>query len=82
MTKDAFWKHIWEDKNYFYLADTDLFFHPEYFDWLNHISSKLNYKNNYFSLILFNIIKFAKLSITNGINIANCTPNFSVLPNT
>ena len=29
---------------YFYLADTDLFFHPEYFNWLDFICKKMNYK--------------------------------------
>tara|TARA_Y100000739_G_C20496987_1_gene413109 strand:- start:137 stop:937 length:801 start_codon:yes stop_codon:yes gene_type:complete len=47
-------KLIEQDKKYFYLADTDLFFHPEYFNWLDYICKKMNYKKNDLRIITNN----------------------------
>ena len=41
-------------KKYFYLSDTDLFFHPEYFDWLDFICKKLNYEKNDLRIVTLN----------------------------
>ena len=47
-------KLIDDEDKYFYLADTDLFFHPEYFNWLDFICKKMNYKKNDLRIITNN----------------------------
>ena len=42
------------NEKYFYLADTDLFFHPEYFDWLDFLGRKLNHNKNDLRIITSN----------------------------
>ena len=50
---------------YFYLADTDLFFHPEYFNWLEYIAKKMDYKKNDLRIITnnFNILPNKKYKL-------------------
>ena len=43
-----------KDYKYIYLSDIDLFFHPEYFFWLEYFMKKLNYKKNDLRIITNN----------------------------
>jgi len=47
-------KIVPKKNKYFYLSDTDLFFHPEYFKWLEYICKKLNYEKGDLRLITSN----------------------------
>ena len=43
-----------KDYKYIYLSDIDLFFHPEYFCWLEYFMKKLDYKKNDLRIITNN----------------------------
>lgn len=45
---------IYDYNNYFYLADNDLYFHNEYFNWLEYISDELDYNKNDLRIITLN----------------------------